>query len=95
MVALGRFSSDWNSSRGHTLELVDSATHELVGTATVDLRTAAADTIGYAWAKLPEPVPLAAGARLYLLSSEERDGDSFFDGVMMQSTILSGFATPV
>ena len=95
VVALGRFSSGWNSSRSHTLELVDSATHAQLAVATVDLRTANADTNGYAWAKLPKPVSLAAGARLFLLSSEESDGDSFFDGVMMQSAILRGFATPV
>ena len=67
----------------------------VMGLACTHLRTAAADTNGYAWAKLPEPVPLAAGARLYLLSSEESDGDSFFEGVMMQSAMLRGFATPV
>ena len=40
-------------------------------------------------------MPLAAGVRLYLLSSEETYGDSFFDGVMVQSAIMRGFATPV
>ena len=95
VVALGRFSSGWNSSRTHTLELVDSATHTQVAAVEVDLGSPGADTNGYSWAKLATPVRLAAGARLYLISSEESGGDSIFEGVMMQSAILHGFAAPV
>lgn len=66
VVALGRFSSAWNATRAHTLELMDAGTHQLVASVTVDLAVAAADTNGYAWAKLSRPVALTAGARLYL-----------------------------
>ena len=62
----------------------------------VDLATAAADTNGYAWAKLATPLKLPAGASFYLVSSELTGGDQWFDEeTMVQSAMLSGFATAV
>jgi hypothetical protein len=96
VIALGRFASAWNSSRTHTLELVDSTTHAQLAAASVDLSTAVADTNGYAWVKLPKPLALTAGSRLFLMSSETQGGDFFFgERTMMQSASLRGFATPV
>ena len=69
--------------------------HKQVAAITVDLNSAKADTNGYAWVALTPPVSLPAGARLFLLSSED-DADAYFDqGTMMQSARLRGFATPV
>jgi hypothetical protein len=98
VVALGRFASGGHANQSHALQLLRSSTKVLAANATVDLGSAAADLNGYAWAKLAAPVSLEAGARYYLVSREEKGGDSWFDAVtMVQSSpgALRGFATPV
>ena len=93
VTALGRFASAGNATQAHTLELIDAATHHQVAAVSVDLSTATGDTNGYAWAALAKPVTLAAGRRLFLLSSETKNGDFFFSQeTMVQSASLRGFA---
>ena len=97
-VALGRFASGSKADQIHELQLLLSSSHAVVASARVDLNETAGDVNGFAWSRLPEPVALDAGTRYMIVSSETKNGDTFFDReTMVQASpgLLRGFATPV
>ena len=81
--------SDWN--------LTDTSLMLLQGGNNLNATDHGGDLNGYVWAKLEEPVTLAAG-REYFLVSSEGGADTFFDQkVWMQPHpgLLSGLVRPV
>lgn len=83
--ALGRFAAGYPSASRHTLSIFDALTNVSVASVSIDLSTAnGGDLNGYAWGYLPEPVTLLAKRRYYIVSSEAKNGDVFYD---LNSTI--------
>lgn len=81
------------STQTHVLSLLDFDTHNALGTATVDLSAAkGGDLNGYAWGALEKTVPLVAGRKYVVASSERAGGDSFYDGTV-QLTSAHGAVT--
>lgn len=86
VTALGRMAAPGNGET-HKLRLVDAANEAILAEAEADMAGSAPGAFVYA--QLYEPVNLLPGRAYYLLSLEEKGGDSWFDG----DTIAQ--ATPV
>ncbi|HEX6573618.1 MAG TPA: hypothetical protein VF042_01490 [Gemmatimonadaceae bacterium] len=75
---IGRYKVPGNSGT-HTLKLFDLAANADIPGSSVTINLAGAPDDQFAYADLPAPIPLTAGATYYLLSSETDMGDRWYD----------------
>lgn len=76
------------ASRSHKLSLLELPAMNVVGDAEVDLKTArGGDLNGYAWGDLSAPAALKSGHTYALVSEEQANGDSFYDGTVMVTPV--------
>jgi len=96
VTALGRFAAGFVSKGKHTLSLYHARTKKTLAQVVIDLaKVQGGDLNGYAWATLSTPMKLEASGTYYLMSSETKGGDTFFDMPQVQAlpNVLIGYAT--
>jgi hypothetical protein len=80
VTQLGRYMVAGNSGT-HTLKIIRASDGAELGSASVNMGTGTADSLGFKYATLSSPVTLAANTAYYIVSGETAGGDQWRDNI--------------